>query len=125
MPKHLITCDECGRSKYVDKPDQVYCSRECVSAAIRNARLDNDYRAWKRLVIERAGGSCEMCGDDGSGRKIIAHHIVPLSECQEARTVVANGMALCVVCHDVVHDQVGNTSFRTVFGRYNRRGVST
>lgn len=125
MAKHLITCEECGASKYTDRPDQVYCSRECVSAAIRNARQDNDYRKWKRAVIDREDGTCQMCGCDDTEAKIIAHHIVPLSECKEARTIPSNGMALCTTCHDVIHDQVGNTSFRTVFGRYNRRGMST
>lgn len=118
MTQHLLTCPECGQSKYVDRSDQVYCSRECVAAAVRNSRLDHDYRAWKRAVIDMAEGRCEMCGCTSQDAKIIAHHIVPLSECPEGRLELSNGMALCVNCHDVIHDTVGNTSFRGVFGRF-------
>lgn len=125
--RHVHTCAECGTVYRSDKADQVYCSRACVATAIRNARQDNEYRAWKAAVIERDGYTCQMCKttyDDK--RPLVAHHIVPLSECKEARTVVSNGMTLCKEpCHDIIHDQVGNTSFRRIFGRYRTPGVRT
>lgn len=48
-----------------------------------------------------------MCGASSSDVRVIAHHVVGLSECPEAKLEPSNGMALCVLCHDIVHDTVG------------------
>lgn len=115
MP-HLLHCPECGNSKYVSDPEQIYCSQPCAKAAQRKARLGNDYREWKRAVIEAAGHACQMCGTPEG--KIIAHHIVGLSEAPELKLEPSNGMALCVVCHDIIHDTTGKSA--NMLGGYMR-----
>lgn len=125
--RYTHSCEECGSAFTSDKPDQVYCSRSCVAKAIRTARQDSAYRRWKQAVIERDEYTCQMCGDQYEDKgPLVAHHIVPLSECKEARTEVSNGMTLCKTpCHDIIHGTVGNTSYRQVYGRFQAPGVST
>lgn len=115
---HVLHCPECGTDKLVKDLSQIYCSQPCAKAAQRKLRTGSEYRKWKQKVLERDNYTCQMCG--ATMGKIIAHHIVGLSDVPELRLELSNGQALCLICHDIIHGTTGNTLFRGVFG--NRLG---
>lgn len=108
---HLLTCPECGDSKMVSGPEQIYCSVHCARSAQYKARTGNPYKLWKKAVLERDKYTCQMCRNDDPEVKKIAHHIVNFVEVPALKLEPGNGMTLCVTCHDVIHGTVGNTSF--------------
>jgi hypothetical protein len=58
--------------------------------------LTSEHRAWRALVLGRAGHRCEACG--ASGCRLFADHIVERRDDGE-RLDPANGQALCGACH--------------------------
>ena len=72
------------------------------------------HREWRRKVLRRAGGLCEICRrygrTDKNGERIkarIAHHIKPRDEYPELQYDVSNGQALCGKCHNQIHPEKG------------------
>lgn len=57
-----------------------------------------EYAAWRKLVIERAGGRCQGHGCGRTGTRLFADHRVELKD-GGAPYDVANGQALCGSCH--------------------------
>ena len=53
-----------------------------------------EYRAWRALVITRAGGRCQWPGCGRKERRMFADHIVELSD-DGAPFDPANGQCLC------------------------------
>lgn len=66
-------------------------------------RITYSYRQWRKSVIDRDGWKCLSCGEKTN---LVAHHIVPFSECEELRTVTSNGITLCDRCHKMIHKGV-------------------
>lgn len=66
-------------------------------------RLTYNYRKWRKNVIDRDGWKCLSCGEKTN---LVAHHIVPFSECAELQTVISNGITLCDRCHKMIHKGV-------------------
>lgn len=58
------------------------------------------YAAWRGSVFARDGYACRKCAASG---RINAHHVVNYSSARELRTVVSNGVTLCVPCHREFH----------------------
>ena len=56
------------------------------------------YRAWRRIVIDRAGGRCEAPGCGRVDRRMFADHIVERRD-GGADLDMANGQCLCGACH--------------------------
>lgn len=81
----------------------VTCSWECRSEYLSDEMRESDpdiratkeYRDWRDEVLSNHD-SCSECGNEDNLR---AHHIVPISECEEKATDVDNGVALCKECH--------------------------
>lgn len=57
-----------------------------------------EYRAWRTLVIGRAGGTCQTPGCGRRERRMFADHIVEIRD-GGGRLDPANGQCLCGACH--------------------------
>ena len=72
------------------------------------ARADAD-REWRTAILERHGGWCFLRGvDPGTfdhcGGPVDAHHIAAKGRWPELRHVLSNGVALCRMHHEWVHN---------------------
>ena len=56
----------------------------------------NSYFGWRRLVLQRDGYRCVICG---SKERLEADHVKPYSRVPELRFDVGNGRTLCHECH--------------------------
>lgn len=56
----------------------------------------NTYRGWRKLVLERDGYRCVLCG---STERLECDHIKSYSGHPELRLNVSNGRVLCHSCH--------------------------
>jgi 5-methylcytosine-specific restriction endonuclease McrA len=93
------------RPKFADQFDE-----SATSAAVeRTQRTSNVYSrspTVRLAVLGRAGGKCELCGDEGfltadGAIYLETHHVVPLSEGGEDST--SNVVALCPSHHREAH----------------------
>lgn len=60
------------------------------------------YKAWRGLVFERDGYTCQECrAHSGNGTALILHadHIKPFALYPDLRFVLENGRTLCAACH--------------------------
>lgn len=81
----------------------------------RDAHYDSArHKEWRRKVIRRAGGRCELCRRYGRLDKnglapaaTTAHHIKHKEDHPELAFDVTNGMALCAKCHNKMHPEKG------------------
>lgn len=67
-----------------------------ITEKVRALRSTKEYAHWKSVVIERAGGICEMCGKE---LPLEAHHKVSVFRDISKALDPENGMALCWRCH--------------------------
>lgn len=56
----------------------------------------NTYRGWRRLVLERDGHKCVLCG---ATERLECDHIKSYSQHPELRYDITNGRVLCHSCH--------------------------
>lgn len=56
----------------------------------------NTYRGWRRLVLERDGNRCVICGDTA---RLECDHIKSVRDFPELIYSVDNGRVLCNSCH--------------------------
>ena len=56
-----------------------------------------EHRAWRKRVLARAKGICQIRGPGCTYRALEADHIVPVAEGGDDSD--ANGQAVCVACH--------------------------
>jgi len=68
-------------------------------------RNSNKNREWRYAVYERDDYTCQVCCERGGALE--AHHLDAYSEYRSKRFLVANGITLCVKCHDAFHAQYG------------------
>ena len=59
-------------------------------------------KLWHQLVVKRAGGKCEVCGDTFG---VVGHHYYHKSTYGHIRYDLDNGIALCRSCHFLLHHQ--------------------
>jgi len=59
-------------------------------------RRTPEYKEWKRIVIERDGHKCVLCGED---KNLQIDHIKSFALFPELRTNPSNGRTLCLRCH--------------------------
>lgn len=70
---------------------------------IRNSQLMND---WRVKVFKRDNYTCQKCMIKGGA--LNAHHIKHFATHPELRTVISNGITLCVQCHRKTHKTIKN-----------------
>ena len=58
-----------------------------------------EYKVWRLSVLKRDNFACVLCGKTG---RLEAHHIRPWSTDRDAWYDPANGVALCVSCHQAI-----------------------
>lgn len=67
----------------------------------RAEREEEALKAFRGVVLHRAGWACERCGRTHG---LHAHHILPRA--RGGKHDPANGACLCSRCHGQVHDHV-------------------
>lgn len=67
-----------------------------ITAKTRGIRFSKDYKQWRKIVLDRDGHKCKICGDMN---RLHAHHIISMSECGIIATLPMNGVTLCPKCH--------------------------
>jgi 5-methylcytosine-specific restriction endonuclease McrA len=60
-------------------------------------------KEWMNEVLTRDDHTCRYCGFRGTGRKIVAHHIIPFKKKSPSNFDVSNGITLCRACHCALH----------------------
>jgi transposase len=106
-------CIHHGETEYVLEGRGYYRCKRCRSAGIAEHR-----RRLKRLMVEEAGGCCQLCGYSGSLAALHFHHLDPLEKrlgisangltlsLASLRTEVAKCVLLCSNCHAEVENGV-------------------
>jgi len=61
---------------------------------------------WRKAVYRKAGYRCELCG--AARVKVNAHHITAICRDSGRALDSSNGIFLCVPCHKMVHNVLGN-----------------
>ena len=61
-----------------------------------------EYTKWRRAVIKRDGGKCQMCG---AKRTLQVHHLERWADNPALRYNVANGITLCKRCHKSIFNK--------------------
>jgi len=69
-----------------------------VSSANHIIRTSGEYVTWRTAVFERDGFTCQDCGRRGGDLE--AHHVHGFAKYPDERLVVANGVTLCLACHN-------------------------
>lgn len=57
-----------------------------------------EHRAWRKAVLARARGACQIRGPRCTGRATEADHITPVAR-GGAEHALDNGQAACTTCH--------------------------
>jgi 5-methylcytosine-specific restriction endonuclease McrA len=79
-----------------------YCSIPCRALAKRKMGRNGGWaRAWRFAVFRRDAFTCQDCGQHGG--ELHAHHIVGWAVDPTRRFDVANGVTLCLACHQRQH----------------------
>lgn len=95
--------EECRRLSIQNLPKSINGSnngnwRGGKTQQSKNFRIRNyiRFKKWRLSVLERDGNKCKECG---TGSKLDAHHIIPISELPSAAFLRMNGVTLCRKCH--------------------------
>lgn len=106
-------CLYCGKSFWSHQPRKAnkYCKFSCYvfqrrekAKVIGRFRSTKEYSNWAEMVKER-DGKCIRCGKN---TKLVAHHIIGISQDFSKALDESNGQALCYSCHNIVHNKVLN-----------------
>ncbi len=73
-------------------------------------RGSREYARWVRSVFERDNYICQMCLKKGGD--LNAHHLKSFTDHPELRFDVNNGQTLCIPCHDIVTEALGQRKRR-------------
>ncbi len=106
-----------GRAKFGET--RFYCSEACKNAcSVYNQFLypkgfgkekRTHQEAWAKMIKERAGYKCEICGKPNEESTTIAHHLEGIKQNPLMSTDLEMGIALCGECHDRAHSTSGCT----------------
>lgn len=107
----VLCCERCGSMdiefRYLEHCNQLrYRCRCCrYSRAVQqehNAkkRDNTSLNNWAKHIRKRYDGCCVICGSQDG---VEAHHIVPVSHCEDLKYEVNNGVLLCRKHHRLVH----------------------
>ena len=102
--KNNISSAKLGKPNYKNRGENHYNWKNGKTELNDQIRQSLEYRTWKRLVLERANFTCEICGAKnmkGLGHSVYlqADHIKQFAFYPELRFDLNNGRALCLKCH--------------------------
>lgn len=66
-----------------------------------------EYKKFIKTCYARDSFTCRKCNVYRSNAKLNVHHILNFAEHHSSRTLVANGITLCLDCHKNFHKQFG------------------
>lgn len=94
-----FACDACGQ----DAGSSLVC-RACLPH-LSPGRREKIKRAWHRIVVERAGCSCESCGHSApfDSGELCGDHIQTQGSRPDLVFDVTNGRCVCLPCHNRRH----------------------
>jgi hypothetical protein len=97
--ENIIACQVCG----VVTESLVICP-DCKP---NNNQKLKAMRAWHRIVVERAGSTCEDCGHSASfeSGELCGDHIETQGARPDLRFDVSNGRCVCLPCHNKRHSE--------------------
>lgn len=72
------------------------------------------YREWRKFVIKRDGGQCQMPGCQ-STKSLEVHHIKRFADVPVLKTNKNNGITLCKKCHKSI--QANEQAYELMFVR--------
>lgn len=72
-----------------------------------NGRYIEGYDDFIKGVYERDNYNCQICGQEGNGHNLNAHHLDGYNWYKEGRTDINNGITLCKECHKEFHRLYG------------------
>lgn len=120
------SCDNCGRKidvewrrYFIYNLDGKYYCKDCKHDnpkfikrlkprnKISKSRSSSDYNIFIRTVLKRDNYSCRCCGVKSKNGNLEVHHLNGYQWFIEGRTDPANGITLCVKCHDNFHTLYG------------------
>lgn len=70
----------------------------------RDQRFSLQYKRWRYDVFLRDEFTCQCCGYSRGGN-LVAHHIKPFADHPGLRFDVDNGITVCRICHQELHDK--------------------
>ena len=97
--KQEFKCPLCVRENQIrlsgpDHPNWKGTTPEAISA-----RMNMEYKNWRKAVYERDNYVCQICLDKTHDR-LQAHHIFSFARNPKIRYELKNGITLCDHCHD-------------------------
>lgn len=120
---YIKTCRTCTKSFDALDHRARFCSKAChrlwktgptspvwkggKSTQKLRGRLAPELAKWRIAVYQRDKHICQHCG--AKPRDIHAHHIKPLADFPALALDIANGITLCVPCHEKVHGRTFGT----------------
>ena len=98
----LITGEKLKRSRSLTKS----APRRKVEKMTRSQR--NDATAYlRRICSDRAGGKCELCGQEESGRSSLEmYHLLPGRGRRTQQQAKDNCVMVCGMCHAIGHGRI-------------------
>jgi 5-methylcytosine-specific restriction protein A len=61
------------------------------------------YSVWRRLILERDGYKCNLCGKT---KRLEVHHVIPVAFNGTLILEKSNGITLCHLCHKKIHKKI-------------------
>jgi len=78
-----------------------------ITPEMERLRKSLEYKQWRKAVFERDNYTCQSCGVHSSMGKAVylhAHHTKLFSKYSKFRYDISNGVTLCSVCHNMLHN---------------------
>lgn len=105
--KRLMREAKIGKAPPAHKPNcpcfrcnKKYPNYEWKETERLRTKLKDELKQWRRDIFIRDGFACVMC--HAVGGALNAHHIKKFSDYPELRTIINNGVTLCIPCHKSV-----------------------
>lgn len=112
--KDAIRCQSCERSDNRTGSKNINW-RGGIWPENARARNTNEYKAWRKAVLERDDYTCQKCGRNRYEEPMLilhAGHIKSFSEHSDLRLDINNGQTLCFDCHKDTDDYAGKANKR-------------
>ncbi len=75
-----------------------------VTPEYRKCRKSKEYKIWRDSVYKKDDYTCQGCGKRGGNMN--AHHVLCWSDFPHKRYDIANGITLCLSCHQKQHPHI-------------------